>query len=244
MTEAEWLTSTDPQTMLAWLADTTHGPCLRVTDRKLRLFACACCRQAWHLLTDERSRRAVEVAERYADGEATEVEVTKAWAKAWSVARAATGDAALAAARAATWSVAREAARDAALAAARAAARVTMRQTQAALLRCLCGNPWRPVLILQEGELHQHVGSEKVANPPKHISQAVTHHYERVSWLTPALVVLARSIYDARDWESLPVLCDALEEAGCTAPALLEHGRDPGPHARGCWSIDLVLGKE
>src|SRR5262245_24250695 len=67
MTDSDWLTSADPQQMLASLRD--RG---RLTERKARLFAVACCRRIWHLLTDERSRRAVEAAARYAGGNTTE----------------------------------------------------------------------------------------------------------------------------------------------------------------------------
>ncbi len=60
MTESDWFTSTDPQAMLSFLRD--RGP---VSDRKLRLYACACCRSVWHLLGDERSREVIRVSERY-----------------------------------------------------------------------------------------------------------------------------------------------------------------------------------
>ena len=98
-----------------WLA-TREGV---LDDRTSRLFACWCVRQVWHLLTDERSRHAVEVAERYANGEATAEELAAAWAAARAAARAAS-DAARAASDAA-W-------------AASVAARAAAREKQAAWL--------------------------------------------------------------------------------------------------------------
>lgn len=76
MTEQEWLTCEDPQRMIYYLCGGSEGlegnvELWRASGRKLRLIACGCVRQVWHLLTDERSRRSVEVAERVADGEAT-----------------------------------------------------------------------------------------------------------------------------------------------------------------------------
>ena len=50
-------------------------------------------------------------------------------------------------------------------------------------------------------------------------------------------------IYQERAFERLPILADALEEAGCDDPDILSHLRGPGPHVRGCWALDLVLGK-
>ena len=91
-------------------------------DKTLRLFACKCVREVWHLLNDERSRKAVEVAELYAVGEATDEELAAARAAAWAAARAAAWDAAWDAAMAATLAAAWDAAIAAAWAAAWAAA--------------------------------------------------------------------------------------------------------------------------
>lgn len=71
LTESQWLTSTDPRRLLACVGR-------EASVRKLRLFACACCRRLWHLLTDERSRRAVEVAEQFADQLATREDLDQA----------------------------------------------------------------------------------------------------------------------------------------------------------------------
>jgi hypothetical protein len=68
--------------------------------------------------------------------------------------------------------------------------------------------------------------------------------------LTPQVVAIAQGAYDQRelpagtlDTSRLAVLADALEEVGCTDPDLLDHLRGPGPHYRGCWAIDILLGK-
>ena len=58
------------------------------------------------------------------------------------------------------------------------------------------------------------------------------------------MVKFAQAIYDDRDFDRLPILADALEEAGCTNADILAHCRQPGEHVRGCWVVDLLLGKE
>jgi hypothetical protein len=64
------------------------------------------------------------------------------------------------------------------------------------------------------------------------------------TWLTPAVKRLAETIYDDRAFDRLPILADALEEAGCNNADLLAHCRQPGEHVRGCWVVDLLLGQE
>jgi hypothetical protein len=93
-----------------------------LTDRELRLFACFCARQNWHLLTDDRSKHAIEVAERYADGLATDDDLAAARAEAMDAANAAAWTAARAAAMDAAWAEARDAAWAAAWAASSASA--------------------------------------------------------------------------------------------------------------------------
>ena len=64
-------------------------------------------------------------------------------------------------------------------------------------------------------------------------------------WRTDTAVLLARQMYDARDFGAMPILADALQDAGCDSDDVLQHCRDPrGTHVRGCWVCDLVLGKE
>jgi hypothetical protein len=67
------------------------------------------------------------------------------------------------------------------------------------------------------------------------------------SWLTwnaGTVLTVAQTIYEDRAFDQLPILADALEEAGCSDPELVEHLRGPGPHVRGCWAVDLILGRE
>jgi hypothetical protein len=63
-------------------------------------------------------------------------------------------------------------------------------------------------------------------------------------WRGGAVVVLAQELYDSRAFSKAPLWADALEDAGCTDPAILDHLRGPGPHARGCCAVDLILGVE
>jgi hypothetical protein len=63
------------------------------------------------------------------------------------------------------------------------------------------------------------------------------------SWFKPEVIALAQTIYDERAFTRLPELADALAAAGCTEAEVLEHLRSKGPHARGCWAVDAILGK-
>src|SRR5262249_49857984 len=112
MTEQDWLTSTDPEAMLAFLRD--GG---RASERKLRLFAVACCRRIWDFLLDGRSREAVEVGEWYADGLADREQLVRATQAAEVAARILSHPPA----RAATWVAANDPAAETSMEAARAA---------------------------------------------------------------------------------------------------------------------------
>jgi hypothetical protein len=90
------------------------------------------------------------------------------------------------------------------------------RNSLCALLRDLFGNPFRP-LSCQPDWLRWHEG---------------------------LVAELADAIYAERAFDRLPIVADALEDAGCTDAAILDHCRAPGPHVRGCWVVDLLLGKE
>jgi hypothetical protein len=63
-------------------------------------------------------------------------------------------------------------------------------------------------------------------------------------WRTTTAFQLAQGMYDSRDFSAMPILADALQDAGCDIADILDHCRGPGPHVRGCWVVDLVLGKE
>jgi hypothetical protein len=251
MTEAEWMVCSYPTPMLAYLRG-------KASDRKLRLFACACCRRIWGLLTDERSQAAVEVAERFADGQATEQERQAAEQTAHQVHQptkfhypdpagpldeCATQAACVSVSHRSTCenpeytagggfsgltaSLAADAVAYAGILAspdkareAGVAARNPALVEQTQLLREVIGNPFRPVS----------------SNP---------------TWLTPTVANLATVAYDNRilpggalEPARLAVLAQALEDADGSPSALLDHLRTPGPHVRGCWALDLILGKE
>jgi hypothetical protein len=63
-------------------------------------------------------------------------------------------------------------------------------------------------------------------------------------WRTDTAIALARQMYDSRDFTAMPILADALQDAGCDNEGILDHCRGEGPHVRGCWVVDLVLGKK
>jgi hypothetical protein len=63
-------------------------------------------------------------------------------------------------------------------------------------------------------------------------------------WLTSTVMAIAAGMYESRDFSPMPILADALQDAGCDSDDILTHCRGDGPHVRGCWVVDLVLNKE
>jgi hypothetical protein len=63
------------------------------------------------------------------------------------------------------------------------------------------------------------------------------------SWRTSTAVELARQMYESRTFDRMPILADALQDAGCEEPSVIVHCQSDGPHVRGCWVVDLVLGR-
>jgi hypothetical protein len=212
MTEAEWLACTEPLEMLDFLR------LAQPSERKMRLFACACCRRVAHFFTrGPELGQALEVSERYADGGVSRESLAEAAQAAARAAAEYPGGASETDFTGADQKVAVEGVAAAvrgdchdAVFAAWYAADSRRREDIAALARDLFGNPFRPANL--------------------------------GAWRTPDALALATAIYREAAFERLPILADALEEAGCTDEAALRHGRQGGLHARGCWLLDALLG--
>lgn len=222
ITEAEWVASYDPYLMLR-----RCRKLIRAHPRKGHLFAVACCYRIWHLLADPRSRAAVDRAAQYAEGLAGE-EQLRAAAKAAADAHADAFRAKGKVGACAEWAAEFAASSDAWFAATRASnfAYVAAgdglqpgpeHTAQSHLLRCVFGPlPFRDVPL----------------DPAW------------LAWNDGVVVKLAASIYEGRTFERMPILGDALEEAGCQDQEILAHCRGPAAHACGCWVVDLLLGRE
>jgi hypothetical protein len=221
MTEAEWLGSSYPDSMLEFL----HG---RASDRKLRLFAAACCRRLWHLLEEEWSCRLVELVEYCADNPES-LSGDRLFEEAWRHRQCFENKDPESSAY-----VAADMAREAAGGGAWAAAWKVVPLARRALH--LCGGGSAHDEGVHQADLLRHI----IGNPFRSIGVDPTW----VWWGNRAVEGIARTIYDDRCFEDMPILADALEEAGCDNTDILTHCRQPGEHLRGCWVIDLILGKE
>ncbi|TXT23690.1 MAG: hypothetical protein FD131_5181 [Rhodocyclaceae bacterium] len=261
MIEQEWLECADPTPMLEFLRG-------KASERKLRLFACACCRRIWRLLSDEGSHKAVEAVEADADRKVLDTDPFRLALKAVADTTVELADAA------GTIIVTRP-----------GVARNT-RGAQQAVLGCSLIDSWEaafhaadrvravkgnialetvPENLLEErrayynGKADAPVNLEQIeaiyesgtATEGRYQSDLVRDIFGNPfrpltvnsAWLMPTVVSLATAIYDDRAFDRLPILADALEDAGCTNADILNHCRQPGDHVRGCWVLTMILDK-
>jgi hypothetical protein len=213
MTEAHWLASDTLDRLLSI-------PDARKSARKLRLVLCACVRSdaVWPLLSSRSSRRVVEASEGFADGGTCKRDL----------------------------GIAQKSASNAAL-------RVTMASWPASNLTEQVGYADS---TLRAYGVFSFVGEAwRFAIPGGLVADVFGNPYRPASTpeavcLTPQVAAVAQAAYDERSFPSghidpvrLAVLADALEDAGCADADILAHCRGAGPHVRGCWVVDLVLGK-
>ena len=191
---------------------------------RLRLFVSACCRRVWPLLTDERSRIAVEHAELFADRKTQADELKAARAAAHAAHELA-------------------ATNELFTPAAHTAAAAYYAISNASIYYYAATNR-----VISASRLKQ-TEQKELANLLRDIFGPLTFRTLTVepswlSWNDGTMARLAKTIYEDRRFEDMPILADALMDAGCHNEEILNHCRRPREHVRGCWALDLILGKE
>jgi hypothetical protein len=224
--EQHWETESDPVRMLrAWRAALSDSGeqwyFITAPERKLYLFTAAVCRSLHWLFRHDWHRLAVDFIEETADEESHEsLSRDSVWHLHAEAGHPSHPDnpALDAAVRAALHPSIREGSEQVCVHVSAALKSAWGNRTPPApgladLLRDIIGNPFRAVTFSPD-------------------------------WRTSTAVQLARQMYDSRDFAPMPILADALQDAGCEQADVLAHCRDPGAvHVRGCWVVDLVLGK-
>jgi hypothetical protein len=216
MTEAEWLTTCDTAAMERYLFALPTPP----SERKRRLFVCACARRVSGRYPDRYNRKAIKIGERFADGEVT---FQEAWRQFETVSR----------------KHSRDAVHHPAGSCFPVHLLLTTGRLQAA---CLTDVRRLALEILDspaEPDAQRELFRDIFGNPFR------SFFFDRSwgRWQGGLIFHLAQTIYEERRWDELSILADALEDAGCTDETILSHCRTPSLHARGCWLLDGLLGK-
>jgi hypothetical protein len=232
----------------------------KTSERKLRLFAVACCRRIWHLMPDDRSRNAVDLAERYADRGVHTSELFEAHVTAGEVVETrfqnphenlvglqGLGGFGLYAA---------------AMAAERASSRfpigMSREEYEAALLPpsrfgpgvdTVYGYAARAIHVDEQAPQPVHVGGYSEWSAQAKIVKEIfgnpfREHVFNPAWITSTVSVLSWQIYNSQDYSLMPILADALQDADCDDEEMLNHCRLNTDHSRGCWIVDDVLSKD
>jgi hypothetical protein len=246
MTEAEWLECSKPLSMLEFLAG-------KASDRKLRLFAVACYRHAWHLLITKRAREAVEWVEGFADGVGTKQQLHD-WG--WLREHGSNAAALFKAMDSATTSAYSTADR---VAWAVAEADPEKNRTWESIFDAEHAKGWMisEAMAAADQGLPDGAGwvaAREAARHAEFVAQGdllrdiFNNPFEPPTldstWLVPTIIKLAQQIYSERTFDQLPKLADLLESANCKDAHILGHCRGSRNHVRGCWVVDLVLGKD
>jgi hypothetical protein len=219
MTEEEWFAWDDPRLFLQSLRYRSRSTLANAcTARRLRLFAVACCRRVRAYWSDERIAAAVDAAEAFVDAR------TNAEKRQLKTARRAVN-----------------------------ADESWLRTTEGILARGVIGKSELTAAIVASlypsylmGGASERIEQDRLAQGP-FLRDIVGNPFRPVAfdaaWRTSTAVALAKGMYESRDFSAMPILADALQDAGCDSDDVLNHCRGPGPHVRGCWVIDLVLDK-
>jgi hypothetical protein len=219
MTEAEWLTATDPEPMLEFIYEESR-------ERKLLLLAVACCRSVLNLLTEHQFLYAVDFIERYTDGlenvevgNALDVSLATLFHQCYgNDFRKQTAEARVALMIHNLFGQTPEVAVDMNMRALRYLKHQEVGLKEVNVFLChlfrdIFGNPFRPVTI-------------------------------NSTWFTSTVLALATGIYQEKAFDRMPILADALMDASCDNEDILNHCRQAGEHVRGCWVVDLLLSKQ
>ncbi len=236
MTEAEWLTSEDPEALISL-------PPAQRTTRKCRHLGAAYCRLLWPLMVkDELLRRGLEAVEAELDLERDQNEPDAeelAFRRRLGLIEereGAEGDPGLGE----PWEELAAARRDRTIGATRFrrdAAQVLLAWDDPEMVAAIlfdCFKSWG-VSVGLFGQV-ANARREIFGNPFRPVTFSP-------DWRTSTVVARAQQMYESRDFGAVPVLATALQDAGCDSADVLDHCRGPGPHVRGCWVVDLVLGK-
>ena len=237
MTEDEWRTSDRPGLMLEWL-EANH----LTTARKKRLFAFSACRLGWDELRAE-VRRLIEVAEDHAEHPSPGAPNTSSQGQfhdaLLSLLRVTLTSLESATFHLVGYAVNTTGTAPECLAAVEDLGEGARLDAIAMLLREQFGNPFRKARWVSS-RLRGRIDTWPRDTRPADLLLV----HEWLTWEAGMVTGLARAIDEERAWDRMPILADALEDAGCDESALLDHLRRGDGHARGCWVLDLLLGRE